>query len=68
LASGILAKPTRVKNPNVTFHYTPTRGQSLAGASFTSVEQLREHIDAFVEAYNKTAEPSPLPPFLRWDF
>ena len=56
------------RHPKVTFHYTPTRGQSLAGASFTSVEQLREHIDAFVEAYNKTAEPSPLPPFLRWDF
>jgi hypothetical protein len=33
------------------------QGQSLAGASFTSVEQLREHIDAFLEAYNKTAEP-----------
>jgi len=59
-------------HPNVTFHYTPTRaswlnqvecwfsilqGQSLAGASFTSVEQLKEHIDAFIETYNKTAEP-----------
>jgi len=26
-------------------------------ASFASVEQSRDHIDAFVEAYNKTAEP-----------
>lgn len=56
----------------VTFHYTPTRaswlnqvegwfsilqGQSLTGASFTSVEQLREHIDAFIESYNEHAEP-----------
>jgi hypothetical protein len=50
-------------------YYTPTRaswlnqvdsilhGQSLAGASFTSVEQLKEHIDAFIETYNKTAAP-----------
>jgi len=60
------------RSDNVTFHYTPTRaswlnqvecwfsilqGQSLAGASFTSVEQLKEHIDAFIETYNKTAEP-----------
>jgi transposase len=60
------------RHPNVTFHYTPTRaswlnqvecwfsilqGQSLAGASFTSVEQLKEHIDDFIETYNKTAEP-----------
>ena len=26
-------------------------------ASFTSVEQLQEHIDAFIEAYNDTATP-----------
>jgi hypothetical protein len=60
------------RHHNVTFHYTPTRAswlnqvecwfsilqeQSLGDASFTSVEQLREHIDAFVETYNKTAEP-----------
>ena len=58
--------------PKVKFHYTPTRaswlnqvegwfsilqGQSLAGASFTSVEQLRQHIDAFIESYNKDAQP-----------
>ena len=33
------------------------RGQSLNGASFTAVEQLQEHIDAFIAAYNETAEP-----------
>jgi len=60
------------KHPNVHFHFTPTRsswlnqvetwfsilqGQSLTGASFTSVEQLQEHIDAFIAAYNETAVP-----------
>jgi transposase len=60
------------RHPNVTFHYTPTRaswlnqvegwfsilqGQSLAGASFGSVEQLKQHIKAFIETYNETAEP-----------
>jgi hypothetical protein len=59
-------------HPNVTFHYRPTRaswlnqveawfsilqGQSLTGASFTSVEQLKAHIDAFIKTHNKTAEP-----------
>ena len=60
------------RHPLVTFHYTPTRaswlnqvegwfsilqGQSLSGASFTSVNQLKEHIDAFIETYNEDAEP-----------
>jgi transposase len=60
------------RHPNVHFHFTPTRsswlnqvetwfsilqGQSLNGASFTAVEQLHEHIDAFIAAYNETAEP-----------
>jgi transposase len=60
------------KHPKVQFHFTPTRsswlnqietwfsilqGQSLNGASFTAVEQLQEHIDAFIAAYNETAEP-----------
>jgi transposase len=60
------------RHPRVTFHYTPTRaswlsqvecwfsilqGNSLKGTSFTSVEQLREHIDAFIQNYNKNAEP-----------
>jgi hypothetical protein len=56
----------------VHFHFTPTHaswlsqvecwfsilgGQSLQGASFTSVAQLRKHIDAFVAHYNQTARP-----------
>ncbi len=60
------------RHKNVHFHFTPTRaswlnqveiwfsileGQSLHGASFTSVAQLRAHIDAFIEAYNETARP-----------
>jgi transposase len=60
------------RHPNVHFHFTPTRaswlnqveiwfsileGKSLHGASFASVKQLREHIDAFITAYNKTARP-----------
>jgi transposase len=59
-------------HPNVHFHFTPTRaswlnqveiwfsilqGKSLHGASFNSVTQLRQHIDAFIEAYNETAKP-----------
>jgi transposase len=60
------------RHRNVHFHFTPTRaswlnqveiwfailqGQSLRDASFTSVEQLKEHIDAFIEAYNQNAAP-----------
>jgi len=60
------------RHPNVRFHFTPTRAswlnqveiwfsilqaQSLNGASFTSVKQLRLHIDDFVEAYNADAKP-----------
>jgi hypothetical protein len=56
----------------VHFHFTSTHaswlsqvecwfsilgGQSLQGASFTSVAQLRKHIDAFVAHYNQTARP-----------
>jgi hypothetical protein len=55
------------RHPKVTFHYTPMRaswlkqvegwfsilqGRSLTGASFTSVGQLRQHIDAFIDTYN----------------
>jgi hypothetical protein len=32
-------------------------GQSLSGASFTSLKQLEQHIDAYVKAYNGRAEP-----------
>lgn len=33
------------------------QGQSLHGASFTSVKLLRQHIDDFVEAYNTNPKP-----------
>ena len=54
------------------FHFTPTsaswlnlvevwfsilQGQSLSGTSFTSLKQLQEHIDAYVNAYNDKAKP-----------
>ncbi|GLR87749.1 hypothetical protein GCM10007857_44600 [Bradyrhizobium iriomotense] len=57
---------------NVKFHFAPTsaswlnqvevwfsilQGQSLSGTSFTSLKQLREHIDAYVNAYNDKAQP-----------
>ena len=60
------------RHKNVHFHYTPTHaswlnqieiwfsilaGQSLNGQSFTSVEQLIQHIDAFIADYNQTARP-----------
>ena len=60
------------RHRNVHFHFTPTRaswlnqveiwfsileGQSLYGASFNSVAQLRSHIDAFIEAYNENPKP-----------
>jgi transposase len=60
------------RHPNVRLHFTPTRaswlnqveiwfsileGKSLHGASFTSVVQLRQHIDAFIKAYNENAKP-----------
>ena len=60
------------RHPKVRFHFTPTRAswlnqveiwfsilqaKSLTGASFTSVPQLRQHIDDFIAAYN--AEPKP---------
>jgi len=61
-----------LRHPNVHFHFTPTRaswlnqveiwfsilqGKSLQDASFSSVKELREHIDAFIAAYNETARP-----------
>ncbi|MGH7262039.1 MAG: IS630 family transposase [Nitrospiraceae bacterium] len=60
------------RNKNVHFHYTPTHAswlnqieiwfsilarKSLDGASFTSVPELIQHIDAFISDYNKTARP-----------
>jgi len=62
-------------HPNVRFHFTPTRaswlnqveiwfsiltGKALTGASFTSVAQLRAHIDAFIAAYVLTIIIVPL--------
>jgi hypothetical protein len=59
-------------HPKVKFHFTPTsaswlnqvevwfsilQGQSLSGASFTTLKQLEQHIDAYVEAYNLRAQP-----------
>ena len=61
------------KHPKVHFHFTPTsaswlnqveiwfsilQGQSLSGTSFTSLEQLQQHIDAFISAYNEKLSPS----------
>lgn len=60
------------RHKNVQFHFTPTHAswlnqveiwfsilerQSLAGASFTSPRQLRQHMDEFIAAYNQTAHP-----------
>ena len=60
------------RHKNVRFHFTPTHASwlnqveiwfsilarsTLKGASFTSVRQLRQAIDAFIEAYNPTAIP-----------
>ena len=60
------------KHPIVHFHYTPTHAswinqvecwfsilwrQALNGLSVTSFRQLRQAIDAFIEAYSQTAHP-----------
>jgi transposase len=62
----------RARHKNVHFHFTPTHAswlnqveiwfsilarRTLEGASFTSVRQLRQAIDAFIEAYNPSATP-----------
>jgi transposase len=59
-------------HPNVRFHFTPTRAswlnqveiwfsilasKSLRGASFTSLTQLRQHIDDFIARHNAEATP-----------
>src|ERR1700689_2862184 len=59
-------------HPNVTFPFTPSRAswlnqveiwfsilqaKSLCDESFTSVKQLRDHIDNFIDAYNASAKP-----------
>ncbi len=60
------------RHKNVHFHYTPTHASwlnqveiwfsilqinSLRGGNFVSVRQLRQHIDAFIKAYNQEAHP-----------
>ena len=60
------------RHPNIHFHFTPTHAswlnmievwfsilsrRALKGASFTTVRQLREAIEAFVTAYNPKAHP-----------
>ena len=60
------------QNPQVSFHFTPTsaswlnqveiwfsilQAKSLRGASFTSVEQLRTHMNDFIDAYNQHSKP-----------
>jgi transposase len=62
----------RARHKNVHFHFTPTHASwlnqveiwfsilarsTLRGASFTSVRQLRDAIDAFIDTYNATAAP-----------
>jgi transposase len=59
-------------HPNVTFHFTPTSAswlnqvevwfgilsrKALKGASFSSIDQLREAIEAFVDVYQQNAKP-----------
>lgn len=60
------------RHQNVHFHFTPTHAswlnqvevwfsilsaKGLAGASFTSPRQVRDQINAFIEAYNQDAHP-----------
>ena len=59
-------------HPKVVFHFTPTSAswlnqveiwfsilqkRSLSKASFTSVKQLRQHMDHFIAAYNANSKP-----------
>jgi transposase len=60
------------QHPQVSFHFTPTsaswlnqveiwfsilQAKSLRGASFISVDQLRTHIDDFINTYNAHSRP-----------
>ena len=60
------------RHPNVRFHFTPTHASwmnqieiwfsilsraALQGKSFTSPQQVRHQIDAFVQGYNQRAKP-----------
>jgi hypothetical protein len=48
--AGVVAEPGRVL-------VLDPAGPVADGASFTSVEQLKKHIDAFIESYNEDAAP-----------
>jgi hypothetical protein len=48
-------KPSKLGQIEIWFSIL--QGQPLSGASFTSLEQLQEHINAFIHAYNDKAEP-----------
>jgi transposase len=53
-----LVTPTRASWLNqVECWFSILQGQSLNGASFTSVDQVKKHIDAFIKNYNEDAEP-----------
>jgi hypothetical protein len=63
-ASGIVHERQELLSPpwaswlnQVEGWFSILQGQSLTGASFTSLEQLKEHIDAFIQSYNDNAEP-----------
>jgi transposase len=60
------------RHPNVHFHFTPTSAswlnqveiwfgifarKTLSGASFASIEQLVQAIEAFIASYNQSASP-----------
>ena len=64
--------PWLARHPNVRLHHTPTHtswlnqieiwfsilsGKSLNGASFSTVQQLKAHINAFIADYNEQARP-----------
>jgi hypothetical protein len=46
----------KIRRPAPSTWFSILQGKSLSGASFNSVAQLREHIDAFIEAYNENAK------------
>jgi hypothetical protein len=45
------------KAPEVEIWFSILQAKSLCNESFTSVKQLREHIDNFIDAYNANARP-----------
>jgi hypothetical protein len=45
------------QHPKVHFHFTPTRASWFNQDLVVQGQSLKEHIDAFVTAYNETAVP-----------